>query len=79
MLSFCRLEEDDWAAPSQPCPQPQQHQAQQGRVLRLFDLAQISAASLITLRNVLLLLDWADMARANLVKDICLQVRLALI
>ena len=49
--------------------------AQQGRVLRLFDLAQLAAAELVNVRNVLPLLDWADMSRARLVKDVCLQVR----
>ena len=55
-------------AASLPAPPPQ------GRVLRLFDLAQITSADLVTIRNVLPLLDWADMSRANLVKDVCLQV-----
>jgi hypothetical protein len=46
-----------------------------GRVLRLFDMAQIAAADLVSVRNVLHLLIWADMSRAHLVKDVCLQVR----
>jgi hypothetical protein len=46
-------------------------------VLRLFDLAQIATANEVTVRNVLPLLDWADMSRAALVKDVCLQVCVA--
>ena len=58
---------------AQPAPAPQPA-VPQGRVLRLFDLCQIASAELVTIRNVLPLLDWADMSRANLVKDVCLQV-----
>lgn len=50
-------------------------EAPRGRVLRLFDLAQVAVAELVNVRNVLPLLDWADMSRARLVKDVCLQVR----
>jgi hypothetical protein len=77
-----RWEEDEMFATEprqQQQLQPQQQQeataAPQGRVLRLFDMAQIKSAEMVTIRNVLPLLDWADMSRANLVKDVCLQVR----
>lgn len=65
-----RWEDDEMFAPAPPVAKEPP-----SRVLPLFDLAQIAAADLITLRNVLPLLSWADMARANLVKAVCLQVR----
>jgi hypothetical protein len=71
-LVSCSWEEDEMfgqVPAAAPAPAPQ------GRVLRLFDMCQISAAQLVTIRNVLPLFDWADMSRANLVKDVCLQVR----
>jgi hypothetical protein len=45
-----------------------------GRVMRLFDMAQIAMAKIVDLRNVLPLLQFAQLTRADLLQDICMQV-----
>ena len=45
--------------------------------MRLFDMAQIAAARIVDMRNVLPLLQFAHFAQASLLQDICTQVRSA--
>jgi hypothetical protein len=74
---LCRLEEGR-GSKGNPVGEPVEELAspqRPSRVLPLFDLAQVAAAEEVNVRNVLPLLDWADMSRASLVKDVCLQVR----
>lgn len=59
------------AAPARPAPPTR------GRVMRLFDMAQIAAARIVDMRNVLPLLQFAHFAQASLLQDICTQVRSA--
>eukprot|EP00892_Ulva_mutabilis_P000327 jgi/Ulvmu1/10295/UM060_0097.1 len=44
------------------------------RVMRLFDMAQIAAAHIVDMRNVLPVLHFAHFAQAHLLQDICTQV-----
>lgn len=57
------------AAPAPPLPPGR------GRVMRLFDMAQIAAAGIVDMRNALPLLQFAHFAQAKLLQNICIQVR----
>lgn len=68
---MCRMECEETAgaaALAQPLPHGR------GRVLRLFDMAQIAAARVVDVRSALPLLQFAHYAHAKLLQDICIQV-----
>lgn len=61
-------EEPSGTTPARPLP------SGRGRVMRLFDMAQIAAARIVDMRNALPLLQFAHFSQAKLLQDICVQV-----